>query len=271
MTLLQAFVLGLVQGLTEFIPVSSSGHLVLAPRLLGWHFPKEQAFIFDVLVQMGTLVAVLVYYRHDLAAITSSFFRGIARRQPFAEADARMGWLLILATLPAVVIGLLCKDLVEQAFASPKITGVFLLCTAVLLVIAELAGRRRRSMQDIDWKDSLWIGFSQALALLPGLSRSGATLAGGMTRHLDRPAAARFSFLMSVPVMVGAGVLAGKDLLGLHNVSAFLPPLLVGFLTAMISGYIAIRWLISYLSRHSLHLFAGYCAALGLTVLLLIR
>ncbi len=269
MTLLQAFVLGLVQGLTEFIPVSSSGHLVLAPRLLGWHFPKDQAFIFDVLVQMGTLVAVLVYYRRDLAAITSSFIRGIARRQPFAEADARMGWQLILATLPAVVIGLLCKDLVEQAFASPKMTGVFLLCTAGLLLIAELAGRRR-TLQEISWKDSLWIGFSQALALLPGLSRSGATLAGGMTRHFDRPSAARFSFLMSVPVMVGAGVLAVKDLVELHNVSAFMPPLLAGFLTAMISGYIAIRWLISYLSRHSLHVFAAYCAVLGLAALLLL-
>uniref|UniRef100_UPI00405661EC undecaprenyl-diphosphatase UppP n=1 Tax=Candidatus Electronema sp. TaxID=2698783 RepID=UPI00405661EC len=268
MTLLQAFVLGLVQGLTEFIPVSSSGHLVLVPHLLGWHFPKEQAFVFDVLVQMGTLVAVLVYYRQDLTAITATFLRGLARRQPFAEADARMGWLLILATLPAVVIGLLCKDLIEQAFASPKMTGVFLLCTAGLLLIAELTGRRSRTLKEIGWKDSLWIGFSQALALLPGVSRSGATLAGGMTRHLDRPSAARFSFLMSVPVMIGAGVLAVKDLLGLHNVSEFLPPLLVGFLTAMISGYIAIRWLISYLSRHSLHVFAGYCAVLGLATIL---
>lgn len=270
MTLLQAFVLGLVQGLTEFIPVSSSGHLVLVPHLLGWHFPHDQAFVFDVLVQMGTLVAVLVYYRQDLIAITRSFVHGLVQRQPFAEADARMGWLLILATLPAVVIGLLCKDLVEQAFANPKMTGVFLLCTAGLLLIAELTGCRSRTLKEISWKDSLWIGFSQALALLPGLSRSGATLAGGMTRHLDRPSAARFSFLMSVPVMVGAGVLAVKDLLELHNVSTFLPPLLVGFLTAMVSGYLAIRWLISYLSRHSLHVFAGYCAALGLAIVLLL-
>lgn len=269
MTLLQAFVLGLVQGLTEFIPVSSSGHLVLTSYFLGWQFPKDQAFVFDVLVQMGTLVAVLVYYRQDLTAITTAFLRGLARQQPFAEADARMGWLLILATLPAVVIGLLGKDVVEQAFASPQMIGVFLLCTAVLLLIAERVGRRCRSMQDLDWKDSLWIGFSQALALLPGLSRSGATLAGGMTRHLDRPAAARFSFLMSVPVMVGAGVLAVNDLLDLHNVSAFLLPLLVGFLTAMVSGYLAIRWLISYLTKHSLHLFAGYCAVLGVITILL--
>jgi len=270
MTLLQAFVLGLVQGLTEFIPVSSSGHLVLAPHLLGWQFEKEQAFVFDVLVQMGTLVAVLVYYRQDLTSITRAFLLGLARRQPFAEADARMGWWLILATLPAVVIGLLCKDLIEQAFASPKMTGVFLLCTAALLLIAELAGRRSRTLQEISWQDSLWIGFSQVLALLPGVSRSGATLAGGMTKHLDRPSAARFSFLMSVPVMAGAGVLAIKDLFELHSFNAFLPPLLVGFLTAMVSGYLAIRWLIAYLSGHSLHVFAGYCAVLGLAIVLLL-
>ncbi|WP_417910190.1 undecaprenyl-diphosphatase UppP [Candidatus Electronema sp. PJ] len=268
MTLLQAAVLGLVQGLTEFIPVSSSGHLVLVPHLLGWKFPHEQGFIFDVLVQMGTLVAVLVYYRQDLIAIARAFFLGLFQRQPFAEADARMGWYLILATIPAAVFGLLGKDVVEQAFASPKMTGVFLLGTALLLIIAEKAGKRCRSLQEITWQDSLWIGFFQVIALLPGLSRSGATLAGGMTRHFDRPAAARFSFLMSVPVMVGAGVLAVKDLLALPAASDFLLPLLVGFLTAMISGYIAIRWLIAYLSKHSLHLFTGYCVLLGLAVIL---
>jgi undecaprenyl-diphosphatase len=269
MTLLQAAVLGLVQGLTEFIPVSSSGHLVLVPHFLGWHFPEEHAFVFDVLVQMGTLVAVLVYFRQELIAITRAFLLGLVQRRPFADVDARMGWYLILATIPAAVVGLLCKHWIEKFFADPKMTGVFLLGTALLLLIAEKAGRRCRSIEQLNWKDSLWIGFSQVIALLPGLSRSGATLAGGMIRHLDRPAAARFSFLMSVPVMVGAGVLAVKDLLALHTISEFLPPLLIGFLTAMISGYIAIRWLIAYLSKHSLYLFAGYCAVLGLVVILL--
>jgi len=268
MSLLQALVLGLVQGLTEFIPVSSSGHLVLVQDFLGWHFPDKQSFVFDVLVQLGTLVAVLVYYRHELIGIATAFVRGIIRQQPFADSDARMGWYLILATIPAAVVGLLCKHWIEKAFASPKMTGVFLCCTAVILIIAEQAGRRDRSLQALNWKDSLWIGFAQVLALLPGLSRSGATLAGGMTRHLDRPTAARFSFLMSVPVMVGAGILATKDLIALHDASAFIPPLLLGFLAAMISGYLAIRWLIAYLSSHSLYLFAGYCAALGLVVVL---
>ena len=267
MTLLQAAVLGIVQGLTEFIPVSSSGHLVLVPHFLDWHFQSDQGFVFDVLVQWGTLLAVFVYYRQDLTEIGGAFIEGIARRQPFAEAKSRMGWYLILATLPTVVIGVVGKDIVEHAFASPKMTGVFLLLTAVLLVIAETAGHRSRSMDRLDWKDSLWIGCSQILALLPGVSRSGATMAGGMTRHLDRPAAARFSFLMSVPVMLGAGLLAIKDLVTLPAAGEFFLPLLVGFLTAAVSGYLAIRWLIAYLSRHSLYLFAGYCTALGLAVI----
>ncbi len=269
MSFVQAVVLGIVQGLTEFIPVSSSGHLVLVPHFLGWQFAHDQAFIFDVLVQWGTLLAVFIYFWKDLVAITTAFIRGIVERRPFADPEARMGWYLILATIPAVVVGLTCKDLIEHAFASPKMTGVFLLLTAVLLVIAETVGRRDRTMAEITWKDSLWIGCSQVLALLPGVSRSGSTIAGGMTRHLDRSSAARFSFLMSVPVMLGAGVLAFKDLAGLQGAGDFLAPLLVGFLAALVSGYIAIRWLIAFLSRHSLYVFAAYCTVLGLVVIVL--
>ncbi|MFW2438287.1 MAG: undecaprenyl-diphosphate phosphatase, partial [Arenicellales bacterium] len=184
-----------------------------------------------------------------------------------AEPDSRMGWYIIVATVPAVLAGLLFKDIVEQAFTSPKMIGVFLLGTAVLLVVAETIGHRNRSMDQITWKDGLWVGFSQLLALLPGISRSGATIAGGMTRNLKRSAAARFSFLMSVPVMLGAGVLAFKDLADLPEGGEFMLPLLVGALVAMISGYIAIRWLIAYLSKHSLYVFALYCSVLGLIVI----
>lgn len=266
MTFLQAIVLGVVQGLTEFIPVSSSGHLVLVPHFLGWQFSPSQAFIFDVLVQWGTLFAVIVYFRKDLADIFVAFITDWGKGRPFATANARLGWYLILATIPAVVVGLLGKDVVESAFGSPKATGIFLIGTALLLVIAETVGQRRRQMEEITWRDALWIGFFQVLALLPGVSRSGSTIAGGMTRHLNRPSAARFSFLMSVPVMLGAGVLALKDLMNLPATAQLLMPLLVGFLAALISGYIAIRWLLAYLGKHSLYVFAIYCAMLGLLV-----
>ncbi|MBU0944809.1 MAG: undecaprenyl-diphosphatase UppP [Proteobacteria bacterium] len=267
MTFLQAIILGIVQGLTEFIPVSSSGHLVLVPHLMGWEFSSSQAFIFDVLVQWGTLFAVFIYFRRDLIHIISAFSRALFAGKPFATADARMGWYLILATIPAVVVGLLCKDLIEAAFSNAKVTGFFLLITSVLLIFAEIVGKRKRSMEEITWVDSLWIGCSQVLALLPGISRSGATIAGGMTRNLDRSSAARFSFLMSVPVMLGAGVLAFKDLFALPATDNFLLPLLAGFLAALVSGYVAIRWLIAYLSKHSLIVFAVYCLLLGLLVI----
>ncbi len=269
MTYLQAIVLGIVQGLTEFIPVSSSGHLVLVPHLLGWEFSPAQAFVFDVLVQWGTLFAVFIYFRRDLVTIGLAFARGVVEGRPFADPDARMGWYLVLATLPAVVVGLVGKDLIASAFASPRATGIFLLGTALLLVIAERVGHRNRTMEEMTWGDALWIGCSQVLALLPGISRSGSTIAGGMTRHLDRPSAARFSFLMSVPVMVGAGVLALKDLAALPTMDHFLLPLLAGFLAALVSGYIAIRWLLAFLGNHSLYGFAAYCILLGLLVLLL--
>ncbi len=268
MTLLQAVILGIVQGLTEFIPVSSSGHLVLVPHILGWEFDQSQAFIFDVLVQWGTLFAVFVYFRRDLVDIASAFCKSLISGKPFASEEARMGWYLIIATIPAVVVGLLCKDLIETAFSNPRTTGFFLLFTAVLLVIAEIVGKRKRTMEQITWFDALWIGCSQVLALLPGVSRSGATIAGGMTRNLNRSSAARFSFLMSVPVMLGAGVLAFKDLFALQTMDNLLVPLLVGFLAALISGYVAIRWLIAYLSKHSLYVFAGYCLVVGLLIII---
>ena len=267
MTLFQAFVLGIVQGLTEFLPISSSGHLVLVPHLLGWHFPKDVAFVFDVLVQMGTLLAVIVYFWDDLWGITVGFLEALARRRPLETAEARLGWYLILATLPAVAGGLWLKDSVEAAFSSPRAVGFFLWGTAALLVLGELIGRRRRNLAQLNWGDALVVGLFQVLALFPGVSRSGSTISGGMVRHLDRPTAARFSFLMSVPVMLGAGVVALKDLLTMPALGAAWLPVLVGFLTAAAVGYLAIRWLLRYLGSHSLYVFAVYCVLVGVLIL----
>ncbi len=269
LTLLQTIILGIVQGLTEFLPISSSGHLVLLPHLLGWEMPAQDTFIFDVLVQVATLLAVIVYFWDDLWRIALAFGRGLVQRAPLAEADSRMGWYLILATIPAGVVGLLVKDQVEAAFASPRAAAGFLLLTAALLVIAERIGKRSRDEQTFTWVDALAMGAAQILAIFPGVSRSGSTIAGGMLRDLDRPTAARFSFLMSVPVMLAAGALALKDLLALPHLAQILPPFLAGFAAAAIVGYLSIRWLLRYLTRHSLYVFAAYCAALGLLVLVL--
>lgn len=267
MTVLQSFILGIVQGLTEFLPISSSAHLVLVPYLLEWEFSADEAFIFNVLVQDGTLVAVILYFWKDLWAISKGFLLGLRQRQPFGNPEARLGWYLILATIPAGVLGLGIKALVEAAFASPQATAVFLLLTAALLLVAERIGKRSRSMEVITWRDALAMGFAQALAIFPGISRSGATITGGMLRNLDRPSAARFSFLMSVPVMLAAGLMALLDLFELPDLSGMLLPVAVGFLTAAVTGYLSIHWLLGYLTRRSLRGFALYCAVASLIIL----
>jgi undecaprenyl-diphosphatase len=263
MTILQSIILGIIQGLTEFIPVSSSAHLVLAPALFGWNIPEEQVFVFDVLVQMGTLVAVILYFWRDLVSIFRAFWTGLVNRKPFETYYSRLGWYLILATIPAGIAGVFLKDFVEGVFNSPSATAILLFITALLLLAAEYFGRRMRPIETMTWKDALWIGASQILALFPGISRSGATITGGMVRNFSRQAAARFSFLMSIPIMLAAGLLEMKDLFESPELSTFLPIVLVGFVTAAVVGYFSINWLLSFLGKRSLTSFAIYCALVG--------
>lgn len=266
MTLLQAIILGIVQGLTEFLPISSSAHLVIVPYLLQWSIPEDQSFLFNVLVQVATLVAVIAYFWKDLLAILRAWLDGLLQRKPFEHSLSRQGWFILLATLPAGFFGLTVKDSVEQAFSNAQATAGFLLITALLLVIAERAGKRNRSIETLTWVDALWIGFGQAVSVFPGISRSGATIAASMARHLDRPAAARFAFLMSIPIMLAAGVLAGLDLLQLEGLSRLLPVFIPGFIAAALAGYLSIRWLLAFLLRRSLYSFAIYCVFLALLV-----
>jgi undecaprenyl-diphosphatase len=267
MTLLQSIILGIVQGLTEFLPVSSSAHLVLVPYLLNWNIPEEQAFVFDVLVQVATLAAVIAYFWTDLIGIGRAWLAGLRQRKPFDDPNSRLGWLILLATLPAGVLGVAIKDLIEQAFASPVATACFLLVTAGLLVVAERAGKRTRPLAALTWLDALWIGFGQAVAVFPGISRSGATISTGMLRDLERPASARFAFLISIPIMLAAGLYAGLDLLQIPDFTSLLPVFIPGFIAAAVVGYLSIRWLLGYLVRGTLYGFVVYCIALALLVL----
>lgn len=268
MTILQAIILGIIQGLTEFLPISSSAHLVLIPYLLGWNIPAEQAFIFDVLVQVASLAAVIAFFWQDLLTIGRSVTQGVITKEPFHDPQARLGWLLALATLPAGVIGLALKDLVEMAFANPQVTAVFLLGTAALLIVAERVGRKNRKIEEVGWKEALFIGFAQALAIFPGVSRSGATITGGMLRGLKRSDAARFAFLMAIPIMLAAGLAASYELLKTPHFTELLAPFLPGIIASAIVSYLSIRWLLGYLIRHPLSIFAIYCVFLGTGVLL---
>ncbi len=267
MTLTQSILLGVIQGATEFIPISSSGHLVVAPLVLGWSFQPQEAFIFDVLVQVATLLAVIVYFWKDLHAIADRFLHDLACGKPFQSAQARLGWYLILATIPAGAAALAFKETFEKAFSDPRAAAFFLFGTSALLLAAELVKKRLRGVEDIGWADALVIGCFQVIALFPGISRSGATISAGMFRGLKRPAAARFSFLMAVPVMTAAGVLAAADLAKYPQLWERIPVYSAGFLAAAVVGYLAIHWLIRFLSRKSLLIFALYCAVLGGSIL----
>jgi len=268
LTILQAIVLGIIQGLTEFLPISSSAHLVIAPYLLGWELPADQVFVFDVLVQMGTLLAVIVYFWKDLINIMRAVIEGIVVRKPFEESSARLGWLIALATIPASLLGLALKPQVEAVFHSPSQTALCLLVTATILALAERYSQKTRHLVKITWVDALWIGLAQAVAIFPGISRSGATISAGMARQFDRRNAGRFSFLMSIPVMLAAGGLSLVDLVAIPGLLAFMPVMAAGFAAAAVVGYFSIPWLLDFISRRPLYIFTAYCAVIAVIVLL---
>jgi undecaprenyl-diphosphatase len=264
MTILQALVLGIVQGLTEFIPVSSSGHLVLVPWLLRWELEPQSAFVFDVLVQWGTLLALIVYFWKDIASLVSAVLSGLMNREDRSNPDLRLAWLILLSTLPALFVGLLLKSLVEDVTDNPQWVSIFLLITGGILFIAEKLGQRIKSIADMSSGDAFWIGIFQIFSLFPGISRSGATISAGLFRGVKRKDAARFSFLIALPIMIAAGIIALIDLVKLPNATSQIGSLLIGFFVAAIVGYVSIHWLLKFLSERSLNLFSGYCILVGL-------
>lgn len=263
-TWVQAALLGLVQGATEFIPVSSSGHLVLVPWLLGWASP---GLLFDTMVHWGTLAAVVAIFWPELRDLTLGWLRGLWRRDLRAP-EARLGWCLILGTVPGAVLGALWEDFFERLFASPGPAAGLLLVTGAFLALAEWRGQGGRAMREVNALDALLVGLAQAAAIAPGISRSGATIAAGMALGLRRAAAARFSFLLSIPIILGAGLFQLADLPGLADAARQVPLMVIGFTTAALSGYAVIRFLLRYLQSRPLYPFALYCWALGCTALL---
>ncbi len=264
MTLFHSLLLGIIQGLTEFIPVSSTAHLLIAQVLLG--LPADDyAFAFNVLVQLGTLLALIIYFWRDWVALIKAFFAA-----PFSTPENRLAWYVIIATIPALVVGFVLRDVIANLFKTPLIEAcIRLFSAAILLALAEYFGRRTRRLDGMSWLDALIVGLFQILSVFPGASRSGSTISGGMLRGLDRPSAARFAFLISVPVMLAAGGYETLTVLKLPGLSTFLPGLAIGFIAAAIVGWLSIRWLLNYLARHSLYLFSAYCAVVGLLALVL--
>lgn len=261
MDLLQAFVLGVVQGAAEFLPVSSSGHLVVVPAILGWDKPLLS---FDVLLHLATLVAVVTYFRHDLWVM----IRAVFSKDPALSGERRLAWLIVVATIPTGLIGLAFNDFFESLFSSVISVGGFLLLTAAFLAIAERVSRKvLHDPTAMRWGHAIAIGVAQGMAIAPGISRSGATMAAGLGVGLDREQSARFSFLLSVPIIMLAGAKTGLDVLTQNEPLPGAAVCIVGFLAAAISGYAVIAGLLSWLRRRSLLVFSAYCAVAGTAVL----
>jgi undecaprenyl-diphosphatase len=266
-SVLEAIVLGIVQGLTEFLPISSTGHLRIVPAFLGWEDPGAA---FTAVTQLGTMAAVLLYFREDLTRIAIAWWRSVWDRPLRRELDARLGWYIVLGTIPIGIFGVLFKDQIETGARDLYLIGVALIVLGLVLLLAEKVGTRDRSIEQIRTKDGFAIGFAQALALIPGVSRSGATITAGLFMGLDRPAAARFSFLLSVPAVVLSGLLElGTILSDDDGDHTSIGALVVATLMAFVSGYLAIAWLLKFLSTHSTVIFVVYRVALGAVVLAL--
>ncbi|MFW6184685.1 MAG: undecaprenyl-diphosphate phosphatase [Chloroflexota bacterium] len=268
MSIIEAIFIGIVQGATEFLPISSSGHTVLLPTLLDLSNPGLSLI---AVAHQGTLLAVVVYFFRDLWDILIAVLNGLWRREPLGTPDARLGWYIALGSVPAAVAGLTMGGFFESIFARPIFAAGFLLVTALLLYVGERLVHRQsehKGIRQLGAVDAFLVGVFQMFALFPGISRSGSTITAGLWRDLDRETAARFSFLLGVPAILGAGIL---ELFKLETaaLNAQLPIFLTAFVAAAISGYLCIHLLLTWLKQHSLYVFVVYCALAGVAYLLL--
>jgi undecaprenyl-diphosphatase len=266
MSIFQAIVLGIVQGLTEFLPISSTAHLALIPALLGWDDPGAD---FTAIIQLGTLLAVLIYFARDLTRLTVAFFRDLARGTPFATQDARLAWLVGLGTIPIAVCGLVFKNWIKQEFRSLWVIAFSMITLAIALAVAEHLASHDKKIEDVGWTEGLAIGAAQALALVPGASRSGTTMTAALFAGLTREAAARFSFLLSVPAVLLSGLFEGWEarntLLGGQTTA-----IVVSTIVSFAVGYASIAILLRYLRTHTTMVFVVYRLVVGLLIVILL-
>ncbi len=268
MSLVEAIVLGLVQGLTEFIPVSSTAHLEIVPVLLGWGDPGAAA---SAVIQFGTWIAALIYFAGDIVRLVGGFFRGLTTRRVLEDTDSREAWLVIIGTIPIVILGLLLKKHIESTFRGLWIITTMVIVVAILLWLAELYAKRQqlRSFEQLNVTDAIAIGFGQCLALIPGSSRSGSTIMAALFRGVDRPTAARYSFLLSIPAVGAAGFLElfkERHHLAQLGWTAIVVSVVISFIT----GYASIWFLIRYLKTHTTSIFIYYRLALGAVMIVLL-
>lgn len=278
MDLFQALVLGIVQGLTEWLPISSSSHLIFVPWLFGWNDPSITSIEFNVALHMGTFIAVLGYFAADWRRYVLAFFASLRDRSIAEHSDRRIAWLIILGTIPAALAGIVAEQPIDDIFHDPNnlrpgliVIGVLMIVMGTLLLVAERAGKRIIPLEGIQLPMALVIGVAQALALIPGVSRSGSTITAGLFMGLRRDAAARFSFLLSTPIIFAVGVKKSYDVYQQGGIPADeLLGFFVGFAASLISGFLCIHFLLRYLQRHSTAPFIWYRYVVGIGLLLLV-
>jgi undecaprenyl-diphosphatase len=268
MTAVQAIVLGVVQGITEFLPISSSAHLILVPWLFGW---PDQGLTFDVVLHAGTLLAILSFFWRDWYQMALSLFPGGPNSAAEKQANSKLLIWVVCATAPAAVAGLFAQKTVETSLRSPFLLSITLIGVALLLWLAEKTSRLEKDLTKVSLVDAMSIGCAQALALFPGTSRSGITITTGLFLGLTREAAARFSFLLSAPIIAGAGLKKLLDLWHAGVPDADRMPMVLGFLSSLLVGYLTIKFLMRYLQRNTLLIFVCYRVALGMIILGLIQ
>lgn len=266
MAMVESIVLGIIQGVTEFLPISSSGHLLITREWLG--FAVSNGLAFDVTLHWGTLVAVVIIFRRDLWALLQAWLRSI-RSWQLNDPQARVAWCIILATIPAGLAGLFLGDWIDDVFRSTAVVIVTLAIGAVAMIVAERWARPRKTLMDVTFRASLLIGLAQAVALVPGVSRSGATIITAFLLGFQRHEAARFSFLLSVPVIFLAGISEIPDFLDQSSLGHEWGLYLGGFVASLVSGYLAIRFLLQFLRQHRLTIFAVYRLALAIALLII--
>ena len=272
MSILQAIILGIVQGLTEFLPISSSGHLIIVPWALDWHFFLENPGLnktFDVALHLGTLVAVVAYYWRELGRLATGFLRSLRKRR-IETTDERLAWLLLISTIPAGIVGVVFEDIIVTRLGEPWQIAIMMIVFGGVMWIVDSRARRDREIGDVRWKGALGIGIAQALALAPGVSRSSVTMVAGLLLGLDRASAARYSFLMSVPVIAGAAAFSSVGVIQDGLPAGMATPFAAGMVSAAVSGFAAIWFLLAYLRRHDFKPFAIYRFVLAAGILLLV-
>ena len=268
MSLIEAIVLGIVQGLTEFLPISSSAHQRIVPALLGWDDPGAA---FTAVTQLGTEAAVLIFFRHEIWAIATTWLRSLRDPRLRSHPDARLGWYLLVATIPIGVLGLVFEEQIESGARDLWLIGTVLIVFALVLGYADRHGRHEREISELSTRDGLLIGLAQSLALIPGVSRSGATMSAGLLLGLQRPAAAKFGFLLAIPAVVASGVFQLEGIIsGEEGGDEPLGYVALATVIAFAVGYAAIAWFLRYLAHHSVRLFVIYRLVLGSTVLFLV-